>query len=154
PPQHGRTPQADVGGPVAAGDDHLAGDRPAHLMRPVAAASRPQDGAVQPAAGRRGSDQRDRPGRGHPRGAHPGRGPGDPVPGPRPMSGTFQKALRKSEGELIALLPEVEDFMKRHGASARAVSHVLVIFEEMILNLVKYASASATQDIDLRVEVT
>jgi anti-sigma regulatory factor (Ser/Thr protein kinase) len=70
------------------------------------------------------------------------------------MSGTFQKALRKGENELIALLPEVEGFMKRHGASPRAVSRVLIIFEEMILNLVKYASASVTQGIDLQLEVT
>jgi anti-sigma regulatory factor (Ser/Thr protein kinase) len=69
------------------------------------------------------------------------------------MSGTLRKALRKSESELIAWVPEVEEFLKKHGASARAISRVLIIFEEMILNLVKHALVSATQDIDLRLDV-
>lgn len=69
------------------------------------------------------------------------------------MSGTFQKTLKKAEGDLILLLLECEEFLKRHGASARATSRVLIILEEMILNLVKYAAASATEDIDVRLEV-
>jgi serine/threonine-protein kinase RsbW len=69
------------------------------------------------------------------------------------MSATFEKPLRKAEADLIALLPEAEGFLKGHGASARATSRVLIILEEMILNLVKYATASATQDIDVRLEV-
>jgi anti-sigma regulatory factor (Ser/Thr protein kinase) len=69
------------------------------------------------------------------------------------MSGTFQKTLAKAEADLIALLPEADDFLKRHGASARAASRALLVLEEMILNLVKYATASATPDIDVRLEV-
>ena len=70
------------------------------------------------------------------------------------MSSTFQKDLTKAESALIALLPEAEGFLKQHGASARAVSRVLIILEEIILNLIKYAKASATQDIDVRLEAT
>jgi serine/threonine-protein kinase RsbW len=69
------------------------------------------------------------------------------------MNVTFQKALGKAEGELIALLPEAEGFLKQHKASARAISLVLIVLEEMILNLIKYAAASATQDIVVRLEV-
>jgi anti-sigma regulatory factor (Ser/Thr protein kinase) len=70
------------------------------------------------------------------------------------MTGTFQKAVRKGESELIALLTEVEGFMMRHQAAPRAVSRVLIIFEEMILNLVKHATGSVTQDVELRLDVT
>jgi anti-sigma regulatory factor (Ser/Thr protein kinase) len=69
------------------------------------------------------------------------------------MGGTLRKALRKSESELIAWVPEVEEFLKKQGASAGAISRVQIIFEEMILNLVKHALVSATQDIDLRLDV-
>jgi anti-sigma regulatory factor (Ser/Thr protein kinase) len=69
------------------------------------------------------------------------------------MNGTLQKPLRKAAGELIALLPEAECFLKQHGASARATSRVLIVLEEMILNLVKYSTDSATSDIDVRLEV-
>src|SRR2546423_789675 len=50
------------------------------------------------------------------------------------------------------VMTEAEGFLKRQGASARAVSRVLIILEEVILNLIKYA-ASVTQDIDVRLEV-
>jgi serine/threonine-protein kinase RsbW len=69
------------------------------------------------------------------------------------MSDTFQKTLTKAEADLIALLPEAEAFLKRHGASAGATSRVLIVLEEMILNLVKYATASATPDVEVRLEV-
>ncbi|HEX5272074.1 MAG TPA: ATP-binding protein [Gemmataceae bacterium] len=61
--------------------------------------------------------------------------------------------MRKSEADLIALLPEAEGFLKGHGASAQATSRVLIILEEVVLNLVKYATGSVTQDIDVRLEV-
>jgi anti-sigma regulatory factor (Ser/Thr protein kinase) len=69
------------------------------------------------------------------------------------MSDTFQKTLTKAEADLIALLPEAEAFLRRHGASATATSRVLIVLEEMVLNLVKYATASATPDVEVRLEV-
>jgi anti-sigma regulatory factor (Ser/Thr protein kinase) len=69
------------------------------------------------------------------------------------MSAPFEKTLGKSEADLIALLPEAEDFLKQQGASPQAAARVLIVLEEMVLNLVKYAKTSATQDIDVRLEV-
>ncbi len=69
------------------------------------------------------------------------------------MSGTLQKVVRKTEGDLIALLPEAEAFLKGHGASARATARALVVLEEIILNLVKYSTNSATPDVEVRLGV-
>jgi serine/threonine-protein kinase RsbW len=69
------------------------------------------------------------------------------------MSPAYQKAITRAEADLIALLPEVEDFLKRRSASVRATSRVLIILEEMILNLIKHATVSATPDINVRLEV-
>ncbi len=69
------------------------------------------------------------------------------------MSDTFHKAMKKTERDLIALLPEAEDYLKQHGASGQAAARVLIILEEMFLNLVKYATNSVTQDVDVRLEV-
>jgi serine/threonine-protein kinase RsbW len=69
------------------------------------------------------------------------------------MSAAFQKALGKNVADVVALGSEVKDFLERSGASGRAIFKVRLALEEMILNLIDHATGSATQRIDVRVEV-
>jgi serine/threonine-protein kinase RsbW len=69
------------------------------------------------------------------------------------MSDPFHKSLNKDVGDLIALAPEVEDFLARRGVAAGAVIKVRVALEEIILNLIKHATGSASRRIDVGLEV-
>jgi anti-sigma regulatory factor (Ser/Thr protein kinase) len=69
------------------------------------------------------------------------------------MSTTLHKTLRPDVADLIALGPEVETFLGRHGVSSDAVVKVRVALEEMILNLINHAAGLAGSLIDVRLEV-
>jgi serine/threonine-protein kinase RsbW len=68
------------------------------------------------------------------------------------MSATFHKALPAEVAALIALGPEVEDFLGRHGVAPQTVAKVLVVLEEAILNLINHATGLAGSPIDVRLE--
>jgi anti-sigma regulatory factor (Ser/Thr protein kinase) len=68
------------------------------------------------------------------------------------MSATFHKALRADVADLIALGPEVEDFLARRAVPSAAVAKVRVALEEMILNLINHATGLGDSLIDVRLE--
>jgi serine/threonine-protein kinase RsbW len=68
------------------------------------------------------------------------------------MSTTLHKTLRPDVADLIALGPEVEAFLGRHGVPSHAVMKVRVALEEMILNLINHATGLAGSPIDVRLE--
>jgi anti-sigma regulatory factor (Ser/Thr protein kinase) len=63
---------------------------------------------------------------------------------------TLQKSLNNDVGDLIALAPEVENFLAQHGVSSDARVRILTALEEIILNLIKH---SATRQIDVRLDI-
>ena len=68
------------------------------------------------------------------------------------MSTTLHKTLRPDVADLIALGPEVEAFLGRHGVPSHAVMKVRVALEEMILNLINHATGLDGSLIDVRLE--
>jgi anti-sigma regulatory factor (Ser/Thr protein kinase) len=68
------------------------------------------------------------------------------------MSATFHKALPAEVAALIALGPEVEDFLGRHGVAPQTVAKILVVLEEVILNLINHATGLSGSPIDVRLE--
>ena len=68
------------------------------------------------------------------------------------MSATFHRSLRVDVADLIALGPEVEDFLARQGVPSETVVKVRVVLEEMILNLINHATGLDGSLIDVRLE--
>ena len=68
------------------------------------------------------------------------------------MSPTLHKTLRADVADLVALGPEVEALLGRHGVPSNAVNKVRVVIEEMILNLINHATGLAGSLIDVRLE--
>jgi anti-sigma regulatory factor (Ser/Thr protein kinase) len=69
------------------------------------------------------------------------------------MNATFQKSLRQDVADVMALGPEVNAFLERHGASKEAVFKVRLALEEMLLNLIDHATGSVTQCIAVQVDI-
>ena len=68
------------------------------------------------------------------------------------MSATLHKTLHVNVADLIALGPEVEDFLARQGVPSETVVKVRVVLEEMILNLINHATGLDGSLIDVRLE--
>ena len=69
------------------------------------------------------------------------------------MSATFHKTLGRNVAEAVTLGSEVKEFLERSGASGRAIYKVRLALEEMVLNLIDHAVGSATNRIDVRLEL-
>jgi anti-sigma regulatory factor (Ser/Thr protein kinase) len=69
------------------------------------------------------------------------------------MTPTFQRTLTRDLSAYLALRAEVEEFCAGHGLAKAVVFKVRVVLEELVLNLIDHATGSATDRIDLRIDV-
>jgi len=68
------------------------------------------------------------------------------------MSTALHKTLRADIADLVALGPEVEASLGRHGVPSEVVARARVVLEEMVLNLINHATGLAGSPIDVRLE--
>jgi anti-sigma regulatory factor (Ser/Thr protein kinase) len=71
-------------------------------------------------------------------------------PGPVP---TFHRTLSRTVEHYVPIAGEVERFCAEHGVPRPAIFKVRLFLEEMVLNLIDHAVGSATDRIDVRIEV-
>jgi anti-sigma regulatory factor (Ser/Thr protein kinase) len=66
---------------------------------------------------------------------------------------TYQRTLDRTLSAYLPVAQEVEEFCARHDLPTATHSKVRVVLEELVLNLIDHATGSATDRIDLRIDV-
>jgi anti-sigma regulatory factor (Ser/Thr protein kinase) len=66
---------------------------------------------------------------------------------------TYQRTLDRTLSAYLPVAREVEEFCARHDLPTATHSRVRVVLEELVLNLIDHATGSATDRIDLRIDV-
>jgi anti-sigma regulatory factor (Ser/Thr protein kinase) len=69
------------------------------------------------------------------------------------MTPTFQRTLPRDLSAYLALTGEVERFCAEQGLAKAVVFKVRVVLEELVLNWIDHATGSATDRLDLRIDV-
>jgi anti-sigma regulatory factor (Ser/Thr protein kinase) len=66
---------------------------------------------------------------------------------------TYQRTLARTLSDYLPVAEEVEAFCARYGLPEATSARVRVVLEELVLNLIDHATGSATNRIDVRIDL-
>ncbi len=70
-----------------------------------------------------------------------------------PVPPTFQRTLSRNVSDYLAVASEVERFCADNGLLGAVSFKVRLVLEELVLNLIEHSIGSATDRIDLRIDL-